>query len=452
MQRHLTVFSHFFILSVLLALGFTLAGAERVTATAPIQTIRVSVAQDGTQGNHASTEAAISANGRYLAFVSDADNLVAGDDNLYADIFVRNQKTGELVRMPEYGFNITMSGDGRWLAYISVHVVVHDRDTDKDGIFDEPGTSTSIPTTIHREGHNITYGIVGRSPTVSLSRDGRFLVSSVLYKDIDTSETTTGIFLLDLTSGSSQMNWILDGFNPVISPTGRYIAYAACSSGSASACSAYDVYELDRDTDVDGIFDEPGNTSTLMVSVNPQGDPGDHDSGFGPKIAISDDGRFVIFNSAADNLVEGGVFGEQNVFIRDILNSKTSQVSTPIMGGSANGSSSVAAVSANGRYVLYGSSADNLIENDTNGKEDYFLWDRIKGTTLLVSAASDSTQADDNSYSGASMSSDGSLIAFASDATNLIPDDTNQVRDVFLREVPVPHSYLIQLPLIIRQP
>jgi Tol biopolymer transport system component len=149
--------------------------------------------------------------------------------------------------------------------------------------------------------------------------------------------------------------------------------------------------------------------------------------------AVSGNGRFVVFQSEATNLASGDSNGNFDVFIRDRKKGTTRRVSVSSSGVEGNDDSREASVSADGRYVLFASSATNLVPNDDNGKRDAFVRDRWTGKTRRVNVSSDEVPAnDDASYM--SISASGRFVAFESRATNLVKHDTNGESDVFVRD------------------
>ena len=175
---------------------------------------------------------------------------------------------------------------------------------------------------------------------------------------------------------------------------------------------------------------------TELDSVSSAGVQGDRDSELA---AVSADGRFVAFVSFSDNLVPGDTNGAPDVFVRDRLTGTTERVSVSSTGAEANGNSGVVdgmggpSISADGRYVAFDSEATNLVKGDTNGVIDVFVHDRLTGTTERVSVATGGTQGNGDS-THASISSDGSRVAFGSFASNLVQPDTNFASDVFVRD------------------
>jgi Tol biopolymer transport system component len=166
--------------------------------------------------------------------------------------------------------------------------------------------------------------------------------------------------------------------------------------------------------------------TTVRVSVNANGGQGDSGSG-GP--SVSADGRFVAFESYASNLVEGDANGFMHIFVKDMQMGSVKRVSVDSSGVLANGNSSYPSISGDGRYVVFASEADNLISNDTNGAGDIFIHDVQTGVTSGVSTTGNAGASD------AGISLDGRFVVFASNASNLVAGDTNGRTDVFVYSV-----------------
>ena len=151
-------------------------------------------------------------------------------------------------------------------------------------------------------------------------------------------------------------------------------------------------------------------------------------------MAISDNGRYVAFSSRAGNIVRGDENRTTDVFVRDRWRDSTQRVSVASGGREANGPSFNPSLFADGRRVSFTSNATNLAHGDTNGEVDVFVHDRLSRVTTLASVSSSGQPG--NSYSGtAELSPNGSHVAFVSNATNLSRSDTNDVRDVFVRNL-----------------
>lgn len=167
-----------------------------------------------------------------------------------------------------------------------------------------------------------------------------------------------------------------------------------------------------------------------LVSVSRTGGQANGDS---VVAGVSAHGR-VAFTSTASNLVRNDTNGVMDVFVRDPHAGKTTRVSVSSRGAQANGSSSAGAISANGRYVVFSSVASNLVPGDTNGWLDVFVHDLQTRKTTLVSVGRGGTQGDFHSWGG-TISADGGRVAFISDASNLVRGDTNRVMDIFVRDL-----------------
>ncbi len=148
--------------------------------------------------------------------------------------------------------------------------------------------------------------------------------------------------------------------------------------------------------------------------------------------SLSQTGRYVVFYSSATNLVAGDTNNVADIFLHDRETGVTERISVASNGDQANGASTAASVSADGRYVVFDSVATNLVLGDTNAARDVFLRDRTAGTTTRISVDTSGTQSNGDSHYP-SISADGKFVAFHSTATNLIGLDTNGVADVFLR-------------------
>src|SRR5438093_412858 len=212
-----------------------------------------------------------------------------------------------------------------------------------------------------------------------------------------------------------------------LSADGRFVAFdsAATDLVAGDTNGVSDVFVHDRQTG-----------TTERVSITSDGTQGNGKSGllsFAFPPALSADGRFVAFVSFATNLVAGDTNGATDVFVHDRQTGTTERVSVASDGTQGNAASAGAALSADGRFVAFHSTATNLVAGDTNGKTDVFVHDRQTGITERVSVASDGTQGN-NASSYPALSADGRFVAFDSDATDLVAGDTNGTNDVFVHD------------------
>jgi hypothetical protein len=177
--------------------------------------------------------------------------------------------------------------------------------------------------------------------------------------------------------------------------------------------------------------------ATEIITVSSTGDQqvGESIRGFHSSRGIlSADGRFVAFSSMATNLVTGDANDERtDVFVRDRRTGLTERVNVSSNGEQANSWSTLSAMTPDARFVLFSSVAPNLVPDDGNDSRDAFLRDRQEHTTEIVSLGASGQQG--NSYSHAMhISPDGRFVVFSSEATNLVSGDTNELRDIFLRD------------------
>jgi Tol biopolymer transport system component len=264
----------------------------------------------------------LSGDGRMIAFLSSTSTLVEGDTNCRSDAFVRDLRTGVTTRL-----EIASSGLGP-----------------------DAGTWSS-----------------------AMSAGGRFVAfASSVTRDFPGGERTNAIFVRDLETGITE-----------------------------------------------------------VVSV---ASPSEESKGFCWVRGVSADGRFVAFVSGAADLVGNDTNGEWDIFVHDRETATASRVSVSSSGAESNGKSNWHDISGDGRFVVFDSEAGNLVEGDTNGATDIFLHDRESGRTTRVSVSSTGAQADGTSLNPA-ISLDGRYVVFESDAPNLAPGDTDPKGDVFLRDL-----------------
>jgi Tol biopolymer transport system component len=210
---------------------------------------------------------------------------------------------------------------------------------------------------------------------------------------------------------------------PELSGDGRYVAFASLASNlvTPDTNGQYDIF----------VKDLVSNTIVRASTPNPPG--GAESNGFSFYPSISDDGRYVAFESTATNLVAGDTNGKKDVFVRDLALSVTARISVNPSGNDGTGVSSVGEISADGRYVAFHSSSSNLVAGDTNGVTDAFRRDMVTGTTSRASVRSGGTEGNQGSFAYG-LSSDGALLLFSSNATNLVTGDENLREDIFLHD------------------
>lgn len=184
--------------------------------------------------------------------------------------------------------------------------------------------------------------------------------------------------------------------------------------------------------------------TTTLASVDRTGTKGGN--GRSEAVAMRADGRFVLFISDATNLVDNDANGTHDAFVRDLRSGRTSLVSVNLRGdASANRISDPIAMSATGRHVLFASAATNIVFNDRNETVDAFVRDLRVGRTTLVSMNRSGTGPGNGLSLPTAISSGGQLVAFQSEASDLVPDDTNLASDAFLRDLRTDTTTLVSV-------
>src|SRR5512143_261113 len=350
----------------------------------------VSKGPDGKAGNRNSQPGGfapgISADGRFVAFSSQATNLTADDTNVFEDVFVSNVATGE------------------------IELISRGTDGPANGV----------------------------STFARLSGDGRYVVfqSNASNLVADDTNGVTDVFVYDRVDGVMRRVSVgsdgaeTDGqsITPTISDDGRYVAFASRATNLVAppTSGAFEqIYVADWRTQ-----------SVQLASVNDQGVPGNAIS-FLPD--LTGDGGQVAFKSEAFNLVPNDTNGEPDVFVRDLTANTTQRVSVDDFGNQSNGLSGGPGISADGRFVAFASFASNFVPDDGNGLSDVYVYDRFppgrdQGRIARVTIAIDNFGEPNDGVADfpVSISADGRWIGFASAASNLVENDLNNDFDAFL--------------------
>ncbi len=196
--------------------------------------------------------------------------------------------------------------------------------------------------------------------------------------------------------------------------------------------SSDDDLVLGDDNGVEDVFLYDRTNDTLeLISTNKNGSDANGRS-YAP--SLSSDGRYVVFTSEASDLIVGDDNGVTDIYIRDTQSDTTERVSVDTDELESNGDSHRSVVSSDGQFVAFSSEATNLVAGDTNGFADIFVRDRTAGSTVRVSLTDDEEEATGGDSLWPSISADGSLVVFQSDATNLFLSDGNSATDIFLRD------------------
>ncbi len=441
-------------LTAMVVLG---ALALSASATGPAATARVSVSTAGQQGDRDSYAAGITADGRYVLFNSQARNLVAGDTNDRNDVFLADRTTGAVQRVSvrsgggqakagsdPFGGSYAggISASGRYVAFRSdsPNVVSHDTNRASDIFVFDRTRNVTTRVSVGARGRQAN----GPSGDPAISANGRYVAFSSFASNLvrgDTN-TVTDVFVRDLrahrtirvsvTSRGAQARCKegCESTQPALSANGRFVAFQSSATnlvrGDTNRLGDVFVHDL-----------RTGRTERVSVSSSGLQAGGDRTNTGSNAPAISAGGRLVAFHSLATNLVHGDTNRTADVFVRDRRTHRTTRVSVSSAGVQANGENLGAlGISADGRYVAFTSLASNLVAGDANEITDVFVRDLRAGATTLVSLGDSGNQGGDASaVNPAPFSADDRYLAFSSWASNLVPGDTNDVPDAFVRDL-----------------
>jgi Tol biopolymer transport system component len=420
-------------LALVAALGLQVAAFAAPAAATDLGSINI----HGGSGNGSSSGVAMSADGSTVAFYSDANDLVPGDTNQARDVFVRDRTalTTERVSVDSSGAQANGPSQTRGLApaisangeivafYSDASNLVPDDNNGTTDVFvrdRQAGTTTLVSVNLS--------GKPGNRPSLfpSISADGNLVAFQSAASDLVPGDTNgaTDIFVRDLQAGTTER--LCDAqpnassFSPSISGNGQFVAFvsAATNLDTNVKPGILNVFVCDR---VAGTI--------KSVSVSAAGVPGNGDS---MTPAISFDGSVVAFKSESDNLVPGDTNAVVDVFVHGRTTGTTERISVSFTGGNSNDVSYPPAISDDGRFVAFGSAATNLVPNDANAAADVFVHDRETGVTLLADLAPNGQQANGGTPDVApAISGDGKQVGFVSFATNLVPKGSHQSSDVF---------------------
>lgn len=264
---------------------------------------------------------------------------------------------------------------------------------------------------------------------MGISGDGRYVVfgsdaSNLVVGDFN---GVTDVFLRDRLLGMTQRISLRPGgleascrsFAPQISRDGRYVVFESCATLTSGAFGGYEVFHYDRHT-----------AQLQLVSQTPQGFGAGALSG---RARISDDGRYVAFSSSSGSLANDGGNGYTDTFVRDTQAGSTVLASRRPGGGGGNWDAWPSAITGDGRYVLFNSLASDLVAGDTNDAFDAFVFDRQLQTVERVSLGNSGLEPDGHSYAFG-LSSDGRHVAFSSWGQNLTGLGSPYFEGAFVRD------------------
>jgi Tol biopolymer transport system component len=403
----------------------------------PSPTTLVSVDSDEIQANSVSGSPSVSADGRYVAFASDASNLVVDDTNGVRDIFVRDRQTSQTTRVSissngmeaNNESNIPfIASDGRYIVFQSnaSNLVANDTNATEDIFVHDQQTGETTRASVDSNGTQAN----GRSFDGSISADGRYIAFGSFAINLVAGQdlfSDPDVFVHDRQTGQTRRlsqdgaNGIGAFYGPVISANGRYVTFysdlATYIPGDTNNAADIFVYDLQLDT-------------KSRASLSSNGTEADSNSS---EPSISADGRYVAFESYATNLVANDTNNGIDIFVHDRQTGATTRVSVATGGIQTGGDMGAAAISGSGRYVAFTAVASDIVPGDGNNTLDVFVHDRNTNVTTLISVTPNGESGNQFSY-GAAISAEGRYVSFVSEADNLVSDDMNFARDVFIRD------------------
>ncbi|HEV2756770.1 MAG TPA: PKD domain-containing protein [Actinomycetota bacterium] len=383
--------------------------------------------------NGASGMTSMTPDGRYIAFESNASNLNHGDGNgNSSDVWVRDRVTrvATLVSGGSGGsYAPSISPDGR---YVSFHSFASFSGADNNGTPDiyradllNQSAKVLVSVTPSGQAGN------GVSDHAVVTPDGRYVAFRSSASNLVPNDTNGrhDVFVRDLQTGVTDRVSIANNGDEAgdeierrisISSDGRYVAFE-----SRAILVAYD-YNNDWDVFV---RDRWAGTTT-SVSLTPSGTTGNLGSYFP---SMTPDGRFVAFHAWSSDLVPGDVNGQPDIFLRDRSTGQTSLVSVTSGGGQSDNISDLPTITSDGRYIAFRSLSTTFIAGGSSGSH-IFVKDRVTGALTRASISTSGAAGNAASHRPIT-SSDGKLVAFETDATNLVPNDVNGHKDVVLRNI-----------------
>jgi Domain of unknown function DUF11/WD40-like Beta Propeller Repeat len=412
------------------------------------QTTQINVSSSGQPANPVDMEfyPQINADGRYVTFTSGASNLVSGDNNDAADIFVHDRlmhKTDRISVTPngkqgnESSSYSSITADGRYVAFLSEasNLVADDKNNGVDVFVYDRWTKKTKRVSVNSDGTEVTGGIgdisgmfgLEAQSSVSISANGRYIAfkSNISLDDAGTlCDFCGGIFVHDQLAHKTTR--ISSGNNKSInaksmSADGRYVAFA--STAKKDELNNNYVFVYDRFT-----------AKTEQVSVVLGGNPVSYVSW--NDYALNANGNSVAFASSDPNRFVGSTNTKsEDVFVYNRLTHKTERISAASSNTRDYLHIATPSISADGRYVAFGSRSNNLVSDDISENPDIFVFDRQTHKTELASVDSNGVQS--NGYFDifdTSLSADGRHLVFTSDAQNLVTGITAHLENIFVRD------------------
>lgn len=401
-------------------------------------TVRASAVTGAARADAASDEAATSRDGRYVAFSSLAGNLVGGDGDALRDIFVHDRNDAGIVRVSTDAAGVAANGasdspsisaDGLWIAFRSAatNLVAGDTNVRADVFVKQRATGAITRVSTTAAG---TQGSADARGPTSISGDGNWVVFGAAdgglaagdanaMQDIFAKNRATGA-IVPVSVDAAGVFGNGDSMQAVIDDAGTRVAFASLATNLAAG-------------DINGVSDVyVKNLSSGAVGRVSVDGAGAQANGASSQPVLSGDGRYVAFASAASNLVVGDTNGNVDIFVKDADAGGVERVNTDAAGQQGTGGDcGTPSLSGDARYVAFVCAQANLVAGDSNGVADVFVKDRQTGTIARLSVNANGVQANAAGTSTAQALSDGGIAVFASAADNLVTADGQRHADVF---------------------
>jgi Tol biopolymer transport system component len=368
---------------------------------------------------------AMSSDGRWIAFDSDSSNLVSGG---HGQVYLRDMRTGQidLISATPKGtgadgesYAPSVSADGRWVAFVS------EADDVLSGVGGDKARHVYLRDRVARRTRRLDLAPDGRSlvegNSPAISADGRSVVYTAGVPEVSdgTADDQGGMFVYDTRTGGRERLGHVDGTDPAISGDGRWVVFSS---------EDRDLVPGDTNRKADCFRYDRRTHRVDLISTDSAGHEGNEES---TGAVISPDGNSVVFVSSATNLTTDQVSARQakavqtQVYRRDLRTGRVRLVSTDGHGHAGNGASGGAVLSSDGRWVIYLSQAGDLPGSvgvsSAGGSEHVFRWDSLTGATSLVDVTPKGRAGNGVATSFPAVNADGSLVAFGSRAADLVP-------------------------------
>lgn len=430
--------------AVIVALLATSSVAAAVApGFAPGKTTRASVASDGTPASGFSQSPIISRDGRYVVFVSAAANLAPGAAGL--QVYRHDRVTGvtQLVSVALGGgatgagaFGPSVSGDGRFVAFMSSggDIVSGDTNNALDVFVRDMTTGTTVAASTTATGAFTASGgsLAGFPGARVLSDDGRYLAFSSLATELvpQPNGNVAQVYVKDLVTGAVVRASVddtgaagnLGSGAATISGDGHVVAFTSSSTSFSALTTFASTQIFTRDLVTGRTTLESVPTVPALVSVRAPASPG-----------LSFDGRYLVFETAA-SFDPADIDGNWDIYLRDRV-AGTTTLASPSTNNTFGVDCRAPSISSDGAYVAFHSNDETLVPGDANGLTDVFLYSRVSGQLTLVSLNDAGLQTAGGPSMTPSLSADGSQVAFASFATNLVTSPSSVGEQIYVRDL-----------------